>query len=89
MYFCKKIRRMTANLLAYEEVANFIAELDPRKLLTLKPSAIVQNRVETLLFQKKENGLTTEEQHELDRYLALEQLISLAKIHARKHLKAA
>ena len=80
---------MTANLLAYEEVANFIAELDPRKLLTLKPSTIVQSRVETLLFQKKEKGLTDEEQYELDRYLALEQLISLAKIHARKHLKAA
>ncbi len=80
---------MTANLLAYEEVANFIAELDPQKLLTLKPSPTVQKRVEALIFQKKENGLSDVEQYELDRYLALEQLISLAKIHARKRLKAA
>ena len=80
---------MTGNLLAYEEVANFIAELDPNKLLTLKPSPTVQARVEALIDKKKENGLVYEEQYELDRYLALEHLISLAKIHARKHLKAA
>jgi hypothetical protein len=78
---------MTANLLAYEEVAHFIAELDPNKLLTLKPSTIVQSRVETLIFKKKEDGLSSEEQYELDRYLALEHLVSLAKVHARKHLK--
>lgn len=80
---------MVKNLLAYEEVADFIAELDPKKLLTLKPSTTVQERVETLLFKKRETALTQEEQYELDRYLALEHLISLAKIHARKLLKAA
>jgi hypothetical protein len=80
---------MTANILAYEEVAHFIAELDPTKLLTLKPSAAVQERVETLIYKKKEEGLTIEEQYEIDRYLALEHLVSLAKIHARKYLKAA
>lgn len=80
---------MAGNLLAYEEVAHFIAELDPNKLLTLKPSATVQARVEALIEKKKETGLSHEEQYELDRYLALEHLISLAKIHARKHLHAA
>jgi hypothetical protein len=80
---------MTANILAYEEVADFIAALDPNKLLTLKPSASVQGRVESLIFKKKEEGLSTDEQYELDRYLALEHLVSLAKISARKYLKAA
>jgi hypothetical protein len=80
---------MVANILAYEEVADFIAALDPTKLLTLKPSASVQERVEILIFKKKENGLSIEEQYELDRYLALEHLVSLAKISARKYLKAA
>jgi hypothetical protein len=80
---------MTANILAYEEVADFIAALDPNKLLTLKPSASVQERVEILIFKKKENGLSIEEQYELDRYLALEHLVSLAKIRAPKYLKAA
>jgi hypothetical protein len=80
---------MTANILAYEEVADFIAALDPNKLLTLKPSASVQERVEILIYKKKDAGLSTEEQYELDRYLALEHLVSLAKISARKYLKAA
>jgi hypothetical protein len=80
---------MTAPLLAYEEVAEFLAKLDPEKLLELKPSAEVQDRVEELIEKKKESGLTPDEQYELDRYLALEYLISLAKARARIHLAAA
>lgn len=80
---------MTAPLLAYEEVAEFLAKLDPEKLLELKPSAEVQYRVEELIEKKKESGLTPDEQYELDRYLALEYLISLAKARARIHLAAA
>ncbi len=57
--------------------------------MTLKPSSTVQERVETLIFKKKETGLSPDEQYELDRYLALEQLISPAEIHARKRLNAA
>jgi hypothetical protein len=79
---------MTANLLAYDEVADFIAALDPSKLLGLKPSAPVQERVNNLMYKKKENGLTDEEQYELDRYMALEHLVSLAKARARARLAA-
>lgn len=78
---------MTANLLAYEEVADFIAALAPSKLLGLKPSSTVQARVEELINLKKENGLSTENQYELDRYLALEHLVALAKVRARIYLK--
>lgn len=78
---------MTANLLAYEEVADFIAALDPSKLFGLKPSSTVQARVEELINSKKENGLSTENQYELDRYLALEHLVALAKARARIYLK--
>jgi len=80
---------MTAPLLAYEEVAEFLAKLDPEKLLEIKPSAEVQYRVEELIEKRKESGLTPDEQYELDRYLALEYLISLAKARARIHLAAA
>ena len=78
---------MTANLLGYEEVADFIAALDPTKLLELKPSKTVQSRVEELISTKKENGLSVENQYELERYLALEHLIALAKVRARRYLK--
>ena len=79
---------MTANLLAYEEVAEFIATLDPKRLLELKPSDTVQLRVEVLIDKKKEDNLTSEEQYELDRYMALEHLIALAKVRARMRLAA-
>ena len=79
---------MTAHLLAYDEVADFIAALDPVKLLGLKPFEPVQERVNHLIYKKKDHGLTDEEQYELDRYLALEYLVSLAKARARVRLAA-
>ena len=80
---------MIANLLAYEEVADFIAALDPKRLLELRPSNTVQLRVENLIDKKKDDILTIEEQYELDRYMALEHLISLAKVRARRFLSLA
>ena len=79
---------MNENLLAYDEVADFIANLNPAKLLELKPSSKVQERVNFLIERKKEIGLRDDEQFELDRYLSLEHLIALAKIRARAHLRA-
>ena len=78
---------MTANSLAYEEVADFIAALDPNKQLELKPSKTVQSRVNDLINEKIEHGLSSENQYELDRYLALEHLVALAKVRARRYLK--
>jgi hypothetical protein len=74
---------------AYQEVAFFFASLDPQKLLDLKPSEATIERVEELILQKKETALSEAEQHELDRYLALEHLIALAKAQARIRLMAA
>ena len=77
---------MSANLLAYEEGAEFIATLDPKRLLELRPSDVVQSRVEVLIDRKKNNILTSEEKYEIERYMALEHLIALAKVRARVHL---
>lgn len=80
---------MVANLLAYDEVADFLAALAPEKLINLKPSQTVQDRVTDLIYRKKDTGISSDEQFELDRYLALEYLISLTKARARARLKAA
>jgi hypothetical protein len=80
---------MTTSLLAFDEVADFIAELNPAKLIALKPSAKVQERLDNLLFKNKEEGLNDDEKLELERYLTLEHLISLAKARARKRLNIA
>jgi hypothetical protein len=80
---------MTTSLLAFDEVADFIAELNPAKLIALKPSAKVQERLDNLLSKNKEEGLNDDEKLELERYLTLEHLISLAKARARKRLNIA
>ena len=80
---------MTTSLLAFDEIADFIAELNPAKLIALKPSEAVQQRLENLLLKNREEGLSDDEKHELERYLTLEHLISLAKARARKYLKLA
>jgi hypothetical protein len=79
---------MTASLLAFDEVADFISELNPAKIIALKPSATVQDRIDKLLLKNREEGLNDEEKQELERYLTLEHLISLAKVRARKRLNA-
>jgi hypothetical protein len=79
---------MTANILGYDEVAEFLAKLDPKSLIAWRPSDAVQERVENLIFKKKDNQLTLDEQYELDRYMALEHLIALTKARARKQLAA-
>jgi hypothetical protein len=79
---------MTANILGYDEVAEFLAKLDPKSLIAWRPSDAVQERIENLIFKKKDNQLTLDEQYELDRYMALEHLIALTKARARKQLAA-
>lgn len=78
---------MTTSLLAYEEVADFLSELNPQKILNLKPSLSVQERVDLLLQKNQDSQLSSDEKYELDRYLALEHLIALSKVRARKRLK--
>lgn len=74
---------------AYVEMASYLAGLDPKKILDWKPGLDIVQRVEELINKKKESELPPEEQFELDRYLALEHLMALAKIQARIFLKAA
>lgn len=79
---------VTAPLLGFEELAEFIAELDPSRVIDLQPSAPLQARVQELIEKKKTMGLSVEEQQELDRYLTLENLIALAKARARRRVAA-
>src|SRR4051794_11153237 len=58
----------------------------PAEILALKPSPILQARFSELLQRSKANQLSTQETAELERYLALEHLIRLAKGYAAKKL---
>jgi hypothetical protein len=67
----------------YDHIADFIASMDPQKVLELKAPPVISIQLEDLIDKEKEGELTLEERDELDHYLVLERLIRLAKAHAR------
>jgi hypothetical protein len=73
---------------AYDEVAAMLANLNPLKIIDLKPSESSIQRLSDLLEKNREGNLTISETYELERMLALDHLIALAKAHARIKLAA-
>ncbi len=73
----------------YDEIVDFIAGSDPRRVLDFKASEATNQRVTELLEKEREGRVTEAEQEELDHYLMLEHIIRLAKAKAHKLLNAA
>jgi hypothetical protein len=73
----------------YDSLAEFMATLDPVKVLGFHAPTKIQDRVEELLEKKQETGISVTEQEELDHYLILEHIVRLAKSRARLHLSTA
>ncbi len=74
---------------AFDFFAASIAELNPSQVIKLKAPPSMAERMEVLVSKKKEGTINSEETIELDRYLALDLIISLAKARAIKLLAAA
>ena len=74
---------MVAYKNTFDSLAEFMADLDPVKVLGFHAPAKTQERVDNLLDKKQENELTLTEQEELDHYLILEHIVRLAKSRAR------
>ncbi len=70
----------------YDHVADFIASMDPKRVLEMKAPEGMSIRLEDLIDKEKDGELTEEEKDELDHYIVLERLIRLAKAHARIRL---
>jgi hypothetical protein len=78
---------MSAAPPAYLELVDFIAAgTTPEALIAFRPSEAVQNRVKELVFRKQEGALTPDEESELEDFLHLEHILTLAKAQARRHL---
>jgi hypothetical protein len=73
---------MTINQ-AFGDVADLLAGLAPDKITALKAPKSMSDRVEELVNRKKEGSITFDETLELERFLALNVLISLTKARAR------
>jgi hypothetical protein len=77
---------MTATLNAYDSLADFMASLDPIKVLGFHAPQKLQERVEELLERQQESTLDITEKEELDHYMILEHIVRLAKSRAKLHL---
>lgn len=73
---------------AYDEVADFLAKIDPQQIIAFRPSEQAQMRVEDLLYREKNAALTIEEKSELDHYMTIEHLMRLAKAKAHQIISA-
>ncbi len=73
---------------AFDDVAEVLANMNPAKILEMRAPDNMSERVEELVEKKKNGTLAIEEATELERYLALDLLIGLAKARARRLLAA-
>ena len=73
----------------YDSLAEFMANLDPVKVVAFHAPSTMQARVEELLGKKQEQQISPIEQEELDHYLILEHIVRLAKSRARLYLSKA
>lgn len=71
---------------AFGEVANNLAQVAPEQIVALKAPSAMSARVEELVNSKKEGHISPDEVTELERFLALDLFISLAKARARMML---
>lgn len=67
----------------YDSLAEFIAGMYPVKVLSFHAPQDIQARLEELLDKKKAEGLSEEEEEELEHYFILEHIVRLAKSRAR------
>lgn len=67
----------------YDSLAEFMAGLDPVKVLEFHAPEDIQARVEALLEKKRDTGLSEQEEGELEHYFILEHIVRLAKSRAR------
>lgn len=69
---------------AYEEIIDFLAGgVTPDSLIAYRPSEEARRRVEDLIRREKSEGLAPEETSELNHYMELNYILTLARARAR------
>lgn len=71
---------------AYDEIADFIAANNPRRVIAFQPSEESKDRVADLIWREKTEGLSQDEKSELDCCILAEHLMRLAKARAHRYL---
>ena len=71
---------------AFGDVASLIAQMNPQKIIELKAPKAMSERVEYLIYLKKQGIISIDEVAELERFLGLDLFINLAKARANQLL---
>ena len=79
---------MQNTIQVFDELAFFLASLSPRRVITYKSSIKSQERVTTLIEKNKTDGLTKEENSEMERFMTVEHIVLLTKAKALQKLNA-
>jgi hypothetical protein len=69
-------------VLVFEELAQFLANLSPRKVIAFRTSPKSQERVTYLIAKNKERGLSEAEDKEMEQYMQIEHVVQLAQAKA-------
>ncbi len=78
---------MVAAHFIFEELAELLAGMNPERVLAFRTSSKAQERLEDLLWKNKEGKhLTNDEKEELENFMLVEHIVSLAKARALKNL---
>jgi hypothetical protein len=73
---------------AIDEVVDFIASTDAKRVAAFQASESTRDRVADLVARSKVGGLTPDERSELDAALQMEHIMRLAKARARLRLQS-
>ncbi len=76
---------MSATTSAQDQIADFLADAIPERILAFKFSSGIQKRIEILVNRKKEGAISGPENAELEHYLLYDNLMGLAKARASKY----
>ena len=80
----------TQTIKVYNEIIELIAGgTTPQSVINFHLSDTAQNRLEDLIYNSKNNELTQDKKQELDAYLMLEHIMTLAKAKAHQYLNGA
>lgn len=66
----------------FDELAQFLANLAPSKVMGFRTSKKSQDRVNFLLEKNGTVGLTSEESKEMEKHMLIEHIVQLAKAKA-------
>ena len=70
------------SLNVYDEVADFMASMNPAKVIAFKPSDANHKKYDSLLAKNEDGTITPNERSELEHFLMLNRIIGLAKARA-------